>query len=102
MNRWCPWWLVVDDYAPHALNNTVSQPLSHSEYLALPTELQPLMRHLCPEEQDTVQQPLLDRAVANGLWVRRAFKRLAQDPDSLLDANSHIRVGLAGPRRSGQ
>ena len=88
LNRWCPWWLAVDDYAPHALNNTVSQPLSHSEYLALPTELQPLMRHLCPEEQDTVQQLLLDRAVANGLWVRRAFKRLAQDPDSLLHANS--------------
>ncbi len=99
VNRWCPWWFAVDDYAPHGINNTVCQPLSHSEYLALPTELQPLMRHLCPEEQDTVQQPLLDRAVEADVWTRRAFKQLEEDPDSLLQANAHIRVPVAPSRR---
>ena len=63
VNRWCPWWIAVDDYAPHGINNTVLSTAVALGYLALPTELQPLMRHLCPEEQDTVQQPLLDRAV---------------------------------------
>ena len=74
VNRWCPWWLAVDDYAPHGLNNTVCQPLSRSEYLALPTDLQPLMRHLCPEEQETVQQPLLDRAMEADVSARRAVQ----------------------------
>ena len=99
VNRWCPWWLAVDDYAPHGINNTVCQPLSRSDYLALPTELQPLMRHLCPEEQDTVQQPLLDRATEADVWARRAFKRLEDDPDSLSDANAHIRVPVAPPKK---
>ena len=99
VNRWCPWWLAVDDYAPHGLNNTVCQPLSHSEYLALPTELQPLMRHLCPEEQDTVQQSVLDRAMEADVWARRAFKRLEEDPDSLAGVNAHIRVAVAPSRR---
>ena len=99
VNRWCPWWLAVDDYAPYGINNTVCQPLSHSEYLALPTELQPLMRHLCPEEQDTVQQPLLDRAMEADLWTQRAFKRLEDDPDSLSDANAHVRVAVVPSKR---
>ena len=64
VNRWCPWWLFVDDYAPGGIYNMVCRPLSHLEYLALPTDLQPLMRHLCPDEQDTLQQPVLDRAKA--------------------------------------
>ena len=37
VNRWCPWWLSVDDFAPHGIDNSVCRPLSHSEYLALPT-----------------------------------------------------------------
>ena len=92
VNRWCPWWLSVDDYAPGSRYNMVCRPLSHTEYLALPTELQPLMRHLCPDEPDAIQQPVLDRAKAASLRTRWGFRQLEENPDSLAQANAHIRV----------
>jgi len=96
VNRWCPWWLSVDDYAPAGTYNIVCRPLAHSEYLALPTDLQPLMRHLCPDEQDTLQQPVLDRAYAAFLQNQAGFHQLEADPDGLTQTNAHIRVAL-GP-----
>ena len=96
VNRWCPWWLSVDDYAPGGTYNTVCRPLSHAEYLNLPADLQPLMRHLCPDEQDTLQQPVLDRAHAASLRTRSGFRQLEENPDDLAQANAHIRVPL-GP-----
>jgi hypothetical protein len=105
VNRWCPWWLSVDDFAPGSLGdskhakdskyttfNGVCCPLSHTEYLALPSELQPFMRHLCPDEQDTIQQPVLDRAEAAHLNGESGFKQLVDKPDSLTEANAHIKV----------
>ena len=92
VNRWCPWWLSVDDYAPGSRYNMVCRPLSHTEYLTLPTELQPLMRHLCPDEPDAIQQPVLDRAKAASLRTRWGFRQLEENPDSLAQANAHIRV----------
>ncbi len=100
VNRWCPWWLSVDDYAPDGIDNMVCQPLSHAEYLALPAELQPLMRHLCPDEQDTLQQPVLDRAKAASLRTQWGFRQLEEKPDSLSQANAHIRVPI-GPSKNG-
>ena len=96
VNRWCPWWLSIDDYAPGgAFNgNIVCRPLSRDEYLALPADLQPLMRHLCPAERDTLQQPVLDRAQAAALRNRLGFQKLAEDPESLAQANAHIRVPI--------
>jgi len=47
VNRWCPWWLSVDDFAPGSRYNVICRPLSHSEYLALPTEL--VRHHLIVE-----------------------------------------------------
>ncbi|MEM7536385.1 MAG: phytanoyl-CoA dioxygenase family protein [Chloroflexota bacterium] len=94
VNRWCPWWLSVDDYAPRGIENTVCQPLSHEEYLALPAALQPLMRHLCPDEQDTLQQPVLDRAEASRERTRWGFQQLAENPDELAEANAHVRVSI--------
>ena len=96
VNRWCPWWLSVDDYAPNGIDNSVCRPLSHPEYLALPTELQPLMRHLCPDEQDTLQQPVLDRAKAADLQARWGYRQLEENPEALSHANAHIRVPI-GP-----
>ena len=29
------------------------------------------------------------------MWTRRAFKQLEEDPDSLLEANAHVRVPVA-------
>jgi ectoine hydroxylase-related dioxygenase (phytanoyl-CoA dioxygenase family) len=96
VNRWCPWWVAVDDYAPGDRYNTnaVCRPLSHAEYLALPAALQPVMRHLCPEEQDTLQQPVLDRAAAADRRTKAGFLQLEEDPESLADANAHVRVEL--------
>ena len=96
VTRWCPWWLSVDDFAPgeNYNLNEVCRPLTHEEYLALPPKLRPLMRHLCPDEQDTLQQPVLDRAEAARLRAKAGFLKELDDPDNLLDANAHIRVPL--------
>ena len=101
VNRWCPWWVSVDDFAPgdKYSTNIVCRPLAHEEYLALPPDLQPLMRHLCPDEQDTLQQPVLDRAEAAGVVTQTGYDQLEDNPDSLARANAHIRVPL-GPTRS--
>ena len=93
--RWAPWWLSVDDYAPRSRYNVVCRPLSHSEFLALPTELQPLMRHLCPEELDTIQKPLLDRAKAAVERTRWAYQQLEENPDHLAQSNANIQVAVA-------
>ncbi|NKB72875.1 MAG: hypothetical protein GKR89_37880 [Candidatus Latescibacteria bacterium] len=96
VNRWCPWWLAVDDYAPGGAFSTsiVCRPLSQAEYRALPADLQPYMRHLCPDEQDTLQQPVLDRAQAARDRNQLGFGKLEEDPDSLEGANDHIRVPI--------
>ena len=97
VNRWAPWWLSVDDFAPGDTYNAnmVCRPLSHAEYRALPAALQPLMRHLCPDEHDTLQQPVLDRAAAAGECARKARVRAREDPGSVAHANAHIRVHIA-------
>jgi hypothetical protein len=69
--------------------------LTHEEYLALPSELQPLMRHLCPDERDTLQQPVLDRAEAARLRAKAGFQEENNNPDTVQYANAHIRVSLA-------
>lgn len=46
-----------------------------------------------------MQQPILDRAMEADVWARRAFKRLEEDPDSLSDANAHIRVPVAPSKK---
>ena len=96
VTRWAPWWLSVDDFAPGDTYNVnmVCRPLSHAEYRALPPAVQPLMRHLCPDEHDTLQQPVLDRAAAAGRCAREARERAREDPASVAHANAHIRVRI--------
>jgi ectoine hydroxylase-related dioxygenase (phytanoyl-CoA dioxygenase family) len=94
INRWCPWWLSIDDYAPGSRYNVVCRPLSHSEYLALPTDLQPLMRHLCPDEREVIQPPILDRAKATALQTQWGYRQLEKNLDNQAQANKHIRVPL--------
>ena len=86
--------MSVDDYAPGGRYNLVCRPLSHAEYLDLPADLQPLLRHLCPDERDALQQPVLDRADAAGLRTQSGFRQLEEKPDDLAAANAHIRVPL--------
>jgi ectoine hydroxylase-related dioxygenase (phytanoyl-CoA dioxygenase family) len=99
VNRWCPWWVSVDDFAPGEKYNasTICRPLSRTEYLDLPADLQPLLRHCCPEERDTLQQPVLDRAAAAGQRTRLGFQKLTENADDLVQANAHIRVPLDLP-----
>ncbi|MDE0024622.1 MAG: phytanoyl-CoA dioxygenase family protein [Spirochaetaceae bacterium] len=101
VNRWAPWWLSVDDFAPGDTYNVnmVCRPLAHAEYRALPPALQPLMRHLCPDEHDTLQRPVLDRAAAAARCARDARERAREDPASVARSNSHIRVRIepSGP-----
>ncbi len=97
VNRWCPWWLSVDDFAPGDKFNVyhVCRPLNHAEYLALPPELQPLMRHLCPDERDTLQQPVLDRAEAAHARTLWGLKQEEENPESVQNVNAHIKVPVA-------
>jgi len=94
VNRWAPWWLSVDDFAPGDTYNVnqVCQPLSLAEYRALPAALQPLMRHVCPDEHDTLQQPVLDRAAAAARCAREARQSAREDAAAVARANAHIRV----------
>ena len=96
VNRWCPWWLAVDDYAPGQTYNTnmVCRPLSLAEYQALPADLQPFMRHLCPAQRDTLQAPVLERAKEAGARTSKAFELLRERAKGLSQANSHIHVPL--------
>ena len=96
VNRWCPWWLSVDDFAPGDRYNTnsVCRPLTHAEYRALPAALQPLLRHVCPDERDTLQAPVLERAVAADSRARAGFRQQEEDPESMATANAHVRVPL--------
>ena len=96
VNRWCPWWLSVDDFAPGGVLNTVCRPLSLAEYRALPEDVRPFFRHVCPDVHDTLQQPVLDRAAAAARRNRYGFEQLEKHPDTVAGANDHIRVR---PRR---
>ena len=70
----------------------ICRPLSLEEYRSLPTALQPLMRHLCPDEKDTLQQPVLDRSQAAANIDKEGIHQRKEDPESLGKSNSHIKV----------
>ena len=93
VNRWCPWWVSVDDFASGDRANGC-RPLAHEEYRALPAELQPFLRHVCPQERDALQQSVLDRSGAAARHNQEGFRRLEEDPDGIPHANAHIRVSF--------
>ena len=94
VNRWSPWWIAVDDYAPGGVVNTVCRPLSQGEYDALPEDLKPMMRHLCPTEKDTLQQLALDKAEAAKKQAFWGFDLLDSHPEKVASANKHIEVKI--------
>ena len=94
VNRWSPWWIAVDDYAPGGVVNTVCRPLSQREYDALPEDLKPMMRHLCPTEKDTLQQLALDKAEAAKKQAFWGFDLLDSHPEKVASANKHIEVKI--------
>ena len=94
--RWCPWWVAADDFAPGRTYSTTvaGRPLSGDEFQALPADLQPLMRHLCPDEVETIQQPVLDRSAAANARNTQGFQVLEKDPQALARANAHVRITI--------
>ena len=52
------------------------------------------MRHLCPTEKDTLQQPVLDRAQAAHKQNRWGYQQLEEHPDTVTKLNTHIRVDI--------
>ena len=41
VNRWSPWWLSINDYAPDCSYDVVCRPLSEGEYKKMPSKLKP-------------------------------------------------------------
>ena len=96
VNRWSPWWIAVDGYAsgPESSVNQVCRPLSQKEFEALPPDLQPLMRHLCPTQRDVLQEPVLERAKAADKRTKWGFQLTKEKPEKVASANEHIRVRI--------
>ncbi len=92
VNRWCPWWLSINDYARKSRFNVVCRPLSKKEFINLPKKLRPLMKHLCPEVVDEIQGSLLSKSKKAVDRTRWAYKLLKRKPYSLAKANSNIKL----------
>ena len=76
LNRWYPWWLSVDDYAPESRFNIVCRPLSNNDYKNLPEKLKPMMSHLCPNVKDLIQKPLIERSSKAAKSKIKQYKEL--------------------------
>ena len=50
------------------------------------------MKHLCAEELDTFQKPLLKKAKAAALRTRCAYQKLKKNPYGLNNINSKIKI----------
>ena len=92
VTRWSPWWLSANDFAPKSRFNVVCRPLSQKEYLSLPKQLRPLMKHLCPDVMESIQIPLLKRAKAAIKRTQWAYKQLKKNSQKIINANSKIKI----------
>ena len=92
VNRWAPWWLSVQDIGGGHIGY-----MNTEEFEALPADLQPLVRHLCPEVEDTAQEPMVERAKAAGDRAGWGFAQQEEDPASVYTQNAHVRVPLPEP-----
>ena len=94
VNRWAPWWLSVQDFGGGNLGF-----LGREELEALPKALQPLLRHLCLDEEDTAQPEMLARAQAASDRTTWGFKEQNQSPDTVMHANVHVHVPIPAPMK---
>ncbi len=74
--------------------DTVCRPINLTEYHALPKALQPYMRHVCAEVEDTLQPEVLERASAALERTRWGLRFLEERPDQVAARNEHIRVRI--------
>lgn len=62
--RYAPWYLAVSDFC-----GTHAGYLNRQDWEALPAALQPLLRHLCTELPDIIQEEKLAATVATAATV---------------------------------
>jgi ectoine hydroxylase-related dioxygenase (phytanoyl-CoA dioxygenase family) len=84
VTRWCPWWLSCTEWGGPPTGF-----LSLEEFEALPPELQPFLRHVCVEVEDTLQPGVVERAEAALATLQRGF---AGEPNPA--ANADVRVEI--------
>ena len=90
VNRWNPWWLSIDDYAPLSRFNIVCRPLSLDDFNELPKKLKPLMTHLCPDINDTIQKPLIDRTKLSVNSAIKKYQNLEKNPSKTKVKNKNF------------
>jgi ectoine hydroxylase-related dioxygenase (phytanoyl-CoA dioxygenase family) len=90
VNRWNPWWLSTDEFAPNSRFNNVCRPLSLDDFNKLPKKLKPLMKHLCSEVTDTIQKPLIDRSKLAVDSSIKKYQDLEKNPDIVLKKNKNL------------
>ena len=65
------------------------------EFEALPPELQPFLRHVCVELEDTLQPGVVERAAAALATLQRGF---AREPDPAANAGVVVEIKPVEPR----
>ena len=89
--RFAPWWLSTGEFGQVP---TGGPPLTLEEFESCSPALQPLLRHLCNDvPSNMLQQPVLDRAQASVERAAWGAEQARQDPDGVVRANAHVRVG---------
>lgn len=90
INRWNPWWLSVDDFAPLSRFNIVCRPLSKDDFEKLPESLKPLMSHLCSDIPDRIQKPILERSKHAVEFASKLYSDLEKSPNDFIDKNKNL------------
>ena len=90
VTRWCPWWLSCTEWAGPPTGF-----LSLEEFEALPPELQPFLRHVCVEVEDTLQPGVVERAAAALATLQRGF---AREPDPAANEGVVVEIKPVEPR----
>ena len=110
VTRWCPWWLSCTEWAgpPTGFLSklwllgcillkmpAISLRAGLEEFEALPPELQPFLRHVCVELEDTLQPGVVERAAAALATLQRGF---AREPDPAANAGVVVEIKPVEPR----
>ena len=75
VNRWTPWWLSINDYAPNDRFNVVCKPINKKEYQKLPKKLKPLMQHLCADLKEYIHPKILKRSSKSVEAHKKYFRK---------------------------
>ena len=76
VNRWTPWWLAINDYAPDNRFNIVCNPINKSEYKKLPKKTKPFMRHLCADLKEYIHPKMVNRSLKSVKNQKKFYKKV--------------------------